>query len=441
MTTFQRKRVVIVGAGFGGLSAAIALSRSPVEVLLLDRNNYHTFSPLLHQVATGELEPELIAYPIRKVLRKYPHVQFATAGVKRIDVASKFVETSNSLITYDYLILACGSSSHFCGVPGAIEYSYPLKTLKEAVTLRNHILRCLEQATEEADPSRKRQLLTFTIVGGGATGVEFAGSLAELIFDSLVKDYPGLDLNQARVILFQSGDTLLPEMPKHLSIYAQKQLEKKGVEVILQTRVNQVTSDAVYLENQRLIRTSTVVWTAGVRGNYLAEGWGLPTSKNGQVEVLPTLQLPDYPQVYVVGDLAAVQQDGQKLPMLAQVAMQQGKTAANNITRDIKGRTALQLRYQHAGTLAIIGRNTAVGDLGRLTITGFFAWILWLYIHVVNLVGVRNRLIVLINWFYSYFFKKRVVGLIFPREEVSPFYRGRLTSEFYRREEGETWKN
>lgn len=419
MTTSKRKRVVIVGAGFGGLSVALALSRSPVEVLLLDRNNYHIFTPLLHQVATAELEPELIAYPIRRILRQRANVQFVTADVTRIDLGSQFVEANNNLIAYDYLILACGSTSEYYGVPGAADWAFPLKSLRSAVALRDRIIDCFEQAIEEPDISRRRQLLTFTVVGGGATGVEFAGSLAELIYDSLIKDYPTLDFTEVRVVLFHSGENLLNGMAKHLGIYAKKELEKMGVEVILKTKVQQVASDSVYLENQKLLRTSTVVWTAGVRGNSLAEIWGLPVNQNGQVAVTPTLQLANNPQVYVVGDLAAFEQDGKTLPMLAQVAMQQGKAVANNITRHIKGRNLLQARYKHKGTLVVIGRNAAVAEVGKLAFTGFLAWLLWLYIHVINLWGFRNRLIVLINWFCSYFLRQRVANLIFFSENLS----------------------
>ncbi|NJL09571.1 MAG: NAD(P)/FAD-dependent oxidoreductase [Calothrix sp. SM1_7_51] len=419
MATFKRKRVVIVGAGFGGLSAALAFSRSPVEVLLLDRNNYHFFSPLLHQVATAELEPELIAYPIRRILRKRPNIQFIATDVKQIYLTSQFVEANNNLIPYDYLILACGSTSQFYNVGGAVDNAFSLKNLQEAVTLRNHILSCFEQATEEPDVSRRRQLLTFAVVGGGATGVEFAGSLAELIHDSLVKDYPTLDFTQVRLVLFHSGENLLPGMAKHLGLYAKKQLEKIGVEVMLQNKVKQVNEDSVYLDNQKILRTSTVVWTAGVRGHYLAQKWGLPTTKNGQVSVTSTLQLPNYPQVYVVGDLAAFEQEGKALPMLAQVAMQQGKSVANNIIRQIKGQNLLQIRYRHKGTLVILGRNAAVAEVGKLTFTGFLAWLLWLYIHAVNLLGYRNRLIVLINWFCSYFWRQRVANLIFPEVKLA----------------------
>jgi NADH:ubiquinone reductase (H+-translocating) len=416
ITVVQRPRVVIVGAGFAGLSAARALSNSLLEVLLLNRDNYHTFLPLLHQVAAVELEPELVAYPIRRIVRKLPNVQFATAEVKRVDLASQFVETDNCFIPYDFLILATGSTSQFMRVEGAAEYAFPLKKLEQAVSLRNHILNCFEVAAEIADRSLRQQLLTFTIVGGGPTGVEMAGSLAELI-DSLVKDYPTLDFRDCRVMLLQAGDSLIPEMPTSLRVYTKSQLQKRGVLVLMRSRVSQVSETAVYLQDSRVIPTKTVIWTAGVCGNYDARAWGLPTANNGKVAVLPTLQVPGHPQVYVVGDLASPKDE---LPMLAPVAMQQGKVAATNIARIIKGRNPLPMRYQHKGTMVIIGRNAAVANLGKLKLTGFAAWFLWLAVHLFSLAGFRNRLLVLINWLWNYFLGDRI-PVILPLQSVAPF--------------------
>lgn len=430
MTNVKRLRVVIVGAGFAGLEAARALADFSVEILLINRDNYHTFLPLLHQVATAELQPELIAYPIRKVLRKFPNVrsnvrsnvqsnvQFVTADVKRIDLESQFVETDDCLISYDYLIVATGSTAQFFGVPGAAEYAFGLKTLKQAIILRNHILDCFEVAAHEPDETRRRQLLTFTVVGGGFTGVEFAGALAELIHGSLVKDYPTLDFRLVRVLLLHSGQNLLPGMSKRLSAYTQAQLQKMKVEVLLQRRASKVTTQRVYLHNEIAIPTSTVVWTAGVRGNSSQE-WGLPTTSNGQVAVLPTLQVPGHPQVYVIGDLACVNTQGAALPMLAQVAMQQGKAVAGNITRQIKGKNPLPMRYHHLGTMAIIGRHAAVVDLGKLKLTGFVAWVLWLLVHLVSLLGFRNRILVLINWVWNYFLRDRPVCLSIINHQLS----------------------
>ncbi len=411
-----RQRVVVVGAGFAGMSVVRSLANASIEVLLLSFDNYYTFSPLLPQVAACQLEPEHIVCPIRSLLKKIPNVEFAATEVKRIDPVSQVIETDSCLVHYDYLILACGSTSHFLGVAGASKYSFPLKNLSHAVNLRNHILKCFERSLEEGDVSRRRQLLTFTIVGGGATGVELAGELIELIHRSLVTDYPSVDFRCVRVLLLQGSDRLLPEMPPHLSAYAKYKLQQMGVEVRVRSRVTQVTEDAVYLESQ-VIPTQTVIWTAGVRGNPNVEKWGLPTDANGRVEVLPTLQVPEYPQVYVVGDLAALQD--RKLPMVAPVATQQGITAATNILRQIKGKNPQPLQYRHQGSMVIIGRHIGVASLGKVNLTGFLAWLLWLAIHLAFLPGNRNRLHVLVNWVWNYLLCDRPVRLILPLGSTS----------------------
>ncbi len=407
------QRVVIVGGGFAGLAAARALCHYPIDVVLINRDNYYTFSPLLHQVATAELEPELIAYPIRKIIRKLRNVQFTKADVKCIDLADKFVVTDHRLIAYDFLILATGSTAKFSQVPGAYRYAFPLKSLQQGVNLRNHILSCFEQAACEVNPSKRQQLLTFTIVGGGSTGVEFAGSLIELIA-SLVKDYPHLDFHQVQVVILQTGNTILPQMPKCLRDYTKFQLQKMGVEVLVRSPVVEVTAEAVYLQDSRVIPTKTVVWTAGVQGNPLANTWGLPTTDNNQVAVQPTLQVAGYPQVYIAGDLAAL--DG--LPMQVPVAMQQGTTAATNIYRQIQGKYPLPLRYRHLGTMAIIGRYSAVADLGKVRLTGFIAWCVWLAVHLVSLPSFRNQLLVLMNWVWMHLGGDRPVNLILPLHPV-----------------------
>jgi len=415
----ERPRVVIVGAGFGGLWAARSLARSPVEVILVDRHNYHTFLALLYQVAAAELEAEEIAYPVRGILRGLPNVRFAMAEVKRVDLKRKVVETDGPTIPYDFLILATGSVSHFFGVPGAAEYAFPLKTLEQGIALRNHILRCFERATYTSDAQQRQRLLTFAIVGGGATGVEFAGALAELVRGPLAKDFPTLDLQEVRVVLLEARDRLLPGMPKRLQAYALKRLRQMGVKVRLQARVSRVTPEAVYLADDTLIPAETVVWTAGVRGVPQVADWGLPTARSGRVAVLPTLQVPDYPEVYIVGDLAYLEERGHPLPMLAPVAIQEGVAAARNITRQVAGKAALPFRYRNRGMMATIGRNAAVAQLGRWSFTGFPAWILWLGVHLLRLIGFRNRLLVLINWAWDYFLFERAVRLILPSRASS----------------------
>ncbi len=414
--TNRRPRVVIVGAGFGGLWAARTLAGAPVDVLLIDRNNYHTFFPLLYQVAAAELDPEQIIYPVRTILRKLPNVSFAMAEVTGIDLANRYIKTEGSLFPYDYLILAMGSTSYYFGVPGAAEYTFPLKTLEHGTAIRNHILCSFERATYETDEERRQRLLTFTVVGGGATGVEFAGALAELIRGPLTKDYPGIDFKKIKILLLEAADSLISMMPDELCRYALERLRWMGVDVRLKTTVSRIDPNAVYLGDGISIPTETVIWTAGVRGNPMAQSWGLPTARAGRVSVEETLQLSDYPDVYVVGDLSYTEEDHRSLPLVAPVAVQQGIAAAKNIKRRIQGRKLEPFHYNDRGTMVTIGRNAAVAKIGHRNYTGFFAWIIWLIVHLFNLIGFRNRLLVMINWSWYYFFFEYAVRFIFPSE-------------------------
>ena len=266
-------------------------------------------------------------------------------------------------------------------------------------------------------PHDARQLLTFAIVGGGPTGVEFAGALAELIRGPLVKDYPGLSFREVQVVLLEALDGLLPGLPERLQAYALTRLRQMGVDVRLRAPVSQITREAVLLRDGTSIPTRTVIWTAGVRGEPLAQAWGLPTNRAGRVAVLPTLQVPDHPEIYVVGDLAHIEQDGRPLPMIAPVAIEQGEAAGRNVLRQINGDVPLPFRYRDRGTMVTIGRNAAVACVWGRAFTGFPAWLLWLSVHLVNLIGFRNRLFVLINWAWDYFFYERAVRLILPAEE------------------------
>ncbi len=403
-----------MGAGFGGLWAARALARSPVEAVLVDRNNYHAFLPLLYQVAAAELEPEDIAYPVRSILRTLRHVRFALAEVREIGLAGRVVKAAAGVIPYDFLVLATGSVSHFFGVPGAAQYAFPLKTVEHGIALRNHILGCFERAAHEPSPEHRQRGLAFVIVGGGPTGVEFAGALAELIRGPLVKDYPSLDFREVRVLLLEARESLLPGLPDRLCTYTQERLRRMGVEVRVRAAVSEVKSQTVHLKDGTIVRTETVVWTAGVRGDPSAQAWGLPTARDGRVTVLPTLQVPGFPEVYVIGDLAYYEADGRPLPMIAPVAIQQGAAAARNIVRQVAGSDPLPFTYRDPGTMVTIGRNAAVACLGRRCFSGFPAWVLWLSVHIFNLIGFRNRLLVLINWAWDYLFYERAVRLILP---------------------------
>lgn len=410
MTIPDRPRVVIIGAGFAGLWAARALSHSQTDVLVLNRNNYHTFFPLLYQVAAGELEAEDIVYPVRSILRGQENIRFLMNEVTEIDLAAKQVKTTDHVFPYDFLVLALGSASHFFGVTGAAEYAFQLKTLEQAIALRNHILFRFERALCETDPERRRQMLTFAIVGGGPTGVEFAGALAELIRGPLVKNYQTLDPREMHILLLEANDRLLASFPERLEKYALRRLAKMGVEVRLQATVSQITPDCIRLKDGATIPLETVIWTSGVRGeSFNAE---LQTIRNGQVKVLPTLQTPDHPEVYVIGDLAFMEEDGRPLPMLAPVATQQGEAAARNIIRQTNGQIPVPFHYHNRGTMVTIGRNAAIAHVWGRAFAGFPAWLLWLSIHLYGLIGFRNRLLVLIKWAWDYLFFERAVSLV-----------------------------
>lgn len=413
-----RPRVVVVGAGFGGLWAARNLARYSLEILLIDRNNYHTFLPLLYQVAAAELQPEDIAYPVRSILRGISNAHFILGDVSSLDLVGQVVRTREQSIPYDFLILAIGSTSYYFGVEGAAEYAFSLKTLPEAIALRSHILTRFEKAVSEQDIEGRRRALTFAIVGGGPTGVEFAGAVSELIHGSIRKDYPRLDFREVRVVLLEALDALLPGLSPWLREYAQRRLKKMGVELRLEAKVTAISGQDLRLGDGTAIPTETVVWTAGVGGDPLAQNWGLPTAKNGQVEVLPTLQVPSHPQIYVIGDLAYVPHQGGPLPMIAPVAIQQGVAAARNIGRQVSGLEPVPFSYRDRGTMVTIGRNAAVAILFGRSLTGFPAWLVWLGVHLFNLIGFRNRLIVLINWAWDYFLYERAVRLILPWERA-----------------------
>ncbi len=412
----KKPRVVVIGAGFGGIWAVRTLAREPVDILVIDRNNYHTFLPLLYQVAAAELEAEDIAYPVRSIFSNLPNIDFALAHTRRIDIEKRIVETDNEYFSYDYLILATGSVPHSFGIQGVLNHAFFLKTLEEGVALKNHIICCFERAARQADEARPTSILTFVIVGGGATGIEYAGALSELIHGPIVKEYRNIDFNSVRIILLEAAEGLVGNMPESIRSYTLRRLRKMGIDVLLQTKVVAVTPESVLLDGQDTIPTETVVWTAGVRGEPLASLSGIPTTRDDRVSVLPTLQIPDHPHIYVVGDLAQIGMNGSSLPMVAQVAIQSAVAAAHNISRQIAGLDPLPFRYRDRGSMITIGRNAAGVAIGSRTYSGFFAWILWLVIHLFNLIGFRNRVMVLINWAWDYLLYERAVRYVFPSE-------------------------
>jgi NADH dehydrogenase len=411
-----KPRVVVIGAGFGGLWAVRTLAKEPCDIMVIDRNNYHTFLALLYQVAAAELEAEDIAYPIRSIFRNLPTVDFALAHARRIDVENRIVETDNQRFPYDYLILATGSVSHTFGIQGVGDHAFFLKTLEEGVALKNHIICCFERAARRADETGDAGLLTFVIVGGGATGVEYAGALSELIAGPMVNDYRTVNFQSVRIILLEGTEGLVGGMPPSIRAYTVERLGKMGVEVRLNKKVVAVTPESVLLGGEETIFTRTVVWTAGVRGEPLASLSGIPVSGDGRVTVLPTLQIPAHPEIYVVGDLARIDSDGRPLPMVAQVAIQSAVAAAKNVGRRIARQEPLPFRYRDRGSMITIGRNAAGVAIGSRTFTGFSAWLLWLIIHLFNLIGFRNRIMVLINWAWDYLLYERAVRFVFPSE-------------------------
>lgn len=410
----SKPKAVIIGAGFGGLWAARSLAGQPVDVVVMDHNNYHTFLALLYQVAAAELTAEDIAYPVRSVFAKTTNIEFILAHARHIDLKKRRIETDGDAIDYDYLILANGSTTATFGVPGVDENAFYLKTLEEAVALKNHIICCFEAASRETDAEKRKALLTFIIVGGGATGVEYSGALTELIHGPLSKDYPGIDFSDVRIILLEAAGQLVPAMPSDIRNYTVRQLRTMGVDVWLNAAVACVSSDQVVLKGIENIKTKTVVWTAGVRGEALAADSGIRVSRDGRVAVEETLQIPDHPEIYVIGDLAAISEGQRTLPMVAQVAIQSGIAAAGNILRQIAGRTPEAFHYADRGSMITIGRKAAGVAIGSRTFTGFIAWMMWLVIHLFNLIGFRNRVMVLINWAWDYLLYERAVRYVFP---------------------------
>lgn len=405
-----RPRVVIVGAGFGGLAAARKLASGPVDVLLLDRTNYHLFTPLLYQVATAGIEPEAIAHPVRAILRGSSGVAFRVVTVQRVDLASRQLHTDAGPVPYDYLVLAAGSATNFFGLDAP--EAKGLKDLPEALALRNHILSQCEQAAWEQDDQARQALLTFVVVGGGPTGVEMAGALSELVRVVLPQDFPMLNFGEARVVLLEATNELLAPFRPRLRRSAVKKLRSKGVEVRLGARVARADPAWVELADGERIHARTLVWAAGVRAADLAAATGVPRGRGGRLAVDASLRLPGHPEVFVIGDMAAIDQDGAVLPMLAPVAIQSGEHVATTIRRARAGLPATPFRYHDKGTMATIGRNAAVAQIGPLSLTGFVAWLAWLGLHLVQIIGFRNRLLVLIDWMWDYFRYDRAVRVI-----------------------------
>ena len=403
--------VVIVGGGFAGLDAARGFAGADVRVTLLDRHNYHVFQPLLYQVATAALSPGDIASPIRWILRKQKNVQVLLADVQSIDAPRCVVVTDRGGMSYDFLIVATGAAHSYFGHPEWAARAPGLKTLDDALEIRRRVLLAYEAAEREPDAEKRRRLLTFVIVGGGPTGVELAGALAEIARQSLPQDFRSIRPESARILLVEAGPDVLPTFPETLRERARRSLEKLGVEVISGKTVTQIDDNGAVVGGEA-IAAQTVLWAAGVAASPLAKSLKVPLDRVGRVTTEPTLALAEHPQVYVVGDLCAFSENGKLLPGVAQVAMQQGAHAAANIRRVIGGQAQTPFHYRDYGTMATIGRNAAVGDVFGMHISGVIGWLFWIFLHIFWLIGFRNRIVVMTEWAWSYFTQQRRVRLI-----------------------------
>ncbi len=407
-----RPRIVIVGAGFGGLRAARALAKADVSITLVDQRNYHLFQPLLYQVATSMLPPESIAYPVRAILRRQKNLEFRLARVESVDFEKRELTTSAGPIGYDRLVLAVGGRTNFFGLTSVERNGFGLKDLDEAVNVRNQILRSFERALHEPSPERRRAHQTFVVVGGGPTGVESAGALSELVRLVLAKDFAALEIKDVRVILLEATHALLAALPEKLREETALRLWHKHVEVRFGAQVVEFDGERVTLKGGEVIPARTLIWAAGARAAGLIDRLGLAQGAQGRVRIDETLRVLDHDDVFAIGDAAFLERAGQPLPMMAPVAMQQGELVARNVTRSLEGAPLEPFAYRNPGSLATIGRNAAVAHLGRFAFTGFLAWLLWLAVHVAQLIGFRNKLLVLLEWGWEYFTYERAVRLI-----------------------------
>lgn len=399
-------RVVIVGGGFGGVAIAKELvERKDFQIVLLDRQNYHTFQPLLYQVSTSSLEPESIAYPLRKIVKKGKNTFFRMANVLNVNTEQKEVETNIGVIPYDYLVIATGARTNFFGNQTIQDNAMRMKSVPQALKLRSLMLENLEQAVITPDPELRKELLNFVIVGGGPTGVELAGGIAELRLGVLPRDYPDMDFSEMQIHLIESADRILPPMSEKASENAEKFLKKLGVQIHLNTLVTNYENHVVSTNTDLTLKSATFVWSAGVTGAPLS-GFSdeavIPRANRYKVNEFN--QVEGFDDVFAIGDIALMQTEDYERghPMVAQPAIQQGKHLAKNLLASHKGEAMKPFKYFDKGSMATIGRNKAVVDIGKLQFGGFFAWFIWMFIHLVFLVGFRNKIVTLFNWVYNY---------------------------------------
>ena len=420
MTDKTIPRIVIVGAGFGGLNAARALAKADVQITVIDRKNFHTFQPLLYQVATAGLSPGEIAAPIRSILRAHKNVEVLMAEVTGFDIDGRMVETPEGKIAYDYLIVAAGASHAYFGHDDWEPYAPGLKTVEDALEIRRRVLLAFELAERQTAAGDTSAPLNFVVVGGGPTGVELAGTLAEICRHALTHEFRSIDPARTHIVLIEGGPSVLAAYPDDLSRSALEQLNRLGVEVRTSTTVTQIEAGAVYAGSTRLPAT-VVLWAAGVAASPLGKKIGAPTDRAGRVLVQPDLSVPGHPELFVIGDLAALKDErGKMLPGVAPVAIQQGRFVAKLISRELSNARAASVshlsrpafHYWDKGSLATIGRAAAVADFGKIHISGFMAWLAWLFVHIFFLIGFRNRILVFIQWAWSYFTYERGARLI-----------------------------
>ncbi len=402
---------MILGGGFGGLYAAKSLARAPVEITLVDRRNHHLFQPLLYQVATAALNPSDIAAPIRRVLRRQRNASVILAEAASIDVAARKVILTDGELPYDHLVVATGATHSYFGNDGYAKHAPGLKSIEDALEIRRRVLLAYEAAERERDPERRREWLTFVIVGGGPTGVELAGALGEIARHSLSRDFRSIDPRDSRVVLVEGQPRVLGGMAPELSDKAVLQLQRLGVEVMTGARVTGIDDRGVQLGSER-IAARTVLWAAGVAASPLAKSLGAPLDRAGRVLVTPELTVPGRPEIFVIGDLAVHLQEGKPVSGLAPIAIQEGRHAAANLIRTLRGEPMKPFHYVDRGLLATIGRGAAVAQIGKTRLSGIVAWWAWLFIHILFLIGFRNRAVVIFSWAWVYWTYDRGARLI-----------------------------
>lgn len=413
----SQKKVIIVGGGFAGLKAARALgNKKDIHVTLLDRRNYHLFQPLLYQVATAGLSPAEISGPIRGILSEYQNISVLLENVTHVDLQNKKLQTQDRTLDYDNLILACGAKHSYFAHPEWEENAPGLKTLEQATEIRRRLLIAFELAEKETEPEKQKQHLTFVIVGAGPTGVELAGAIAEISRHTLMQDFRNIDPSRTRVLLLEAGPRILASFDASLSRTAARDLEDLGVQIWTNTRVTGVKSDSVVLGDE-VIKASTILWAAGVQPSSLNKTLNVPLDRSGRVIIEKDLSLKDHPEVFVLGDQACFTLDnGTTLPGLASVALQQGEHAARSILNDAKQTPRTNFKYFDKGQMATIGRRKAIAQINKIKVSGFLAWVMWLFIHIYYLIGFKNKLFVIWQWTYAYFTFKRGARLIVDKE-------------------------